>query len=36
MPSWSRRTELSTMLATGVMNSDMPTPEITNAGTIVA
>ncbi len=36
MPSWSRRTELSTTLATGAKNSDMPTPEITNAGTSVA
>jgi len=32
MPSWSRRTELSTTLATGAKNRDMPTPETTNAG----
>jgi hypothetical protein len=35
MPSWSRRTELSTTLATGAKNSDIPTPAITKAGTIV-
>src|SRR5262249_59089349 len=36
MPSSSRRTEPRTALATGAKNSDMPTPEITNAGTRVA
>jgi len=33
MPSSVRRTELSTTFATGAKNSDMPTPETTNAGT---
>lgn len=32
----SRRTELSTTLATGAKNSDIPIPETTNAGTSVA
>src|SRR5262245_23096343 len=36
MPSSSRRTEPSTMLATGAKNSDMPMPATTNAGTRVA
>ena len=36
MPSWSRRTDPSTTLATGAKNSDIPIPETTNAGTSVA
>src|SRR5215472_7963583 len=35
MPSWSRRTDASTTLATGAKNSDMPTPATMNAGTSV-
>ena len=33
MPSWSRRTEPRTTLATGAKKSDIPIPETMNAGT---